>query len=44
MKTQNLKKLVLLCAGFLIISCSKSDLSETDETVVQEKNDVENCR
>ncbi|MBQ0733760.1 hypothetical protein [Aquimarina celericrescens] len=41
MKTQNLKKLVLLCAGFLIISCSKSDLSETDETVVQEKNDVE---
>lgn len=43
MKTQNLKKLALLCLGFLIVSCSKTDLSEVDdnETIAQEKNEVE---
>ncbi|GAA4273285.1 hypothetical protein U6A24_20230 [Aquimarina gracilis] len=42
MKTQNLKKLALLCVGILIVSCSKSDLSEVDENeaLVQEKNEV----
>lgn len=41
MKTQNFKKLALLFVGFLVISCSKSDLSEADETLALEKNDVE---
>ncbi len=41
MKTQNLKKLVFLCVGFLIFSCSKSDISEADETLALEKNEVE---
>ncbi|WP_282088570.1 hypothetical protein [Aquimarina algiphila] len=41
MKTQNLKKLALLCVGFLIFSCSKSDISETDETLALEKSEVE---
>ncbi len=43
MKTQNLKKLALLCVGLLIVSCSKNDLSEVDENeaLVQEKNEVE---
>ncbi|WP_109098843.1 hypothetical protein [Aquimarina sp. AU58] len=41
MKTQNFKNLIFLCAGLLMFSCSKSDLSETDETLVLEKNEVE---
>ncbi|WP_108868011.1 hypothetical protein [Aquimarina aquimarini] len=41
MKTQNLRKLVFLCTGLLLFSCSKNDLSETDETLVSEKTEVE---
>lgn len=41
MKTQNFKNLIFLCAGLLMFSCSKSDLSEADETSELEKNNVE---
>ncbi len=40
MKTQKFKHLVFLLFGLLIVSCSKSDLAESDETLALEEKDA----